>query len=246
MSIQIGDFRFTPSVLPTIAGGSLLVLFLSLGNWQLDRADEKRTILQTYQQRIQQTAGELSLPIIEPEQWRYRKVRLSGRFDNERQLLLDNQVSRGQVGLNVLTPFKLRYQEQIVLIDRGWLPLGNDRSQLPDIKVTAEVVTLEGTIYTPYKKGLRLGELDERNAHSWPRLIQYLDFDEISQRLGYPIAPLTIRLDPASSLGYHREWPPIPITPDTHTAYAIQWFTLAGVLIIIYLTLSLKRNNASV
>ncbi|MEN8133149.1 MAG: SURF1 family protein [Pseudomonadota bacterium] len=245
MSIQIGDFHFTPSVLPTVAAGCLLVLFLSLGNWQLNRADEKRTILQTYQQRIQQTASELPLPIIEPEHWRYRKVKLSGRFDNEKQFLLDNQVSRGQVGLNVLTPLKLRYQEQLVLIDRGWLPLGNHRSQLPDINVTAEVVTLEGTIYTPYKKGLRLGELDEGNTHGWPRLIQYLDFDEISQRLGYPIAPLTIRLDPASPLGYHREWPPVPITPDTHTAYAIQWFTLAGVLIIIYLALSLNRKNAS-
>ncbi len=243
MSIQIGVFQFSPSVLPTVALALLLVLFLSLGTWQLNRADEKRTILHDYEHSARQSTGELTLPIADPEKWRYRKVRVSGRFDNDRQLLLDNQVNRGQVGVNVLTPLKLPYKEQAVLVDRGWLPLGSDRSRLPDIDVITEPIALTGTVYVPYKQAFHLGGIDDDDRFGWPRLIQYLDFNEISERLGYRVAPLTIRLDPSSPHGYRRNWQPVPIKPDTHTAYAMQWFTLAGVSIIIYFALSLKRTE---
>lgn len=244
MSIQIGVFQFSPSTLPTLAVTLLLVVFLSLGTWQLNRADEKRAILDDFKHSARQSTAELSLPVEEPERWRYRKVRISGRFDNDRQFLLDNQVNRGQVGVNVLTPLKLSYKEQAVLVDRGWLPLGGDRSSKPDIDVTSESVNLTGTVYVPYKQAFHLGGLDDDNRFGWPRLIQYLDFDELSERLGYPLAPLTIRLDPSSSHGYRRNSQPVPpITPDTHTAYAMQWFTLAGVSIIIYIALGLKKTE---
>lgn len=240
MTIKIGDFDFNPSLIPSLVAGCLLLLFLSLGTWQLSRADEKRAILQDYEQRTQLSSTELSLPLPEPEQWRYRKVKLIGRFVEDRQFLLDNKVYRGQVGVNVLTPFKLSYKEQVVLVDRGWIPMA-DRSQLPDVDVETKTVNLEGMVYVPYKQGLTLGEMEDGVQFTWPRLIQYLDFDQISKSLDYPVAPLTIRLDPASPYGYRREWQPIPLKPDTHIAYAMQWFTLAGVLVIIYLALSLKK-----
>ena len=144
----------------------------------------------------------------------------------------------------MLTPLKLLYKEQAVLIDRGWIPMNADRRQLPDVGVATNVVSLEGVVYVPYGKGVRLGGLDD-SSNQWPRLIQYLDFEAMSNRLGYPLAPLTIRLDPKSHHGYRRTWQPVPISPQTHIAYALQWFTLAAVLIVIYLALSLKRTNTS-
>lgn len=242
MSIKIGNFDFYPSLIPSVVAGCLFLLFLSLGNWQLNRADEKRAIIQDYEQRSQLSSSELALPLSKPEQWRYRKVKVSGRFVEDRQFLLDNQVFRGQVGVNVITPLKLSYKEQVVLVDRGWVPM-TDRSQLPEVDIETNTVNLEGTVYVPYKEGFKLGDMEEGIHFIWPRLIQYLDFDQISNSLGYPVAPLTIRLDPASPYGFHREWQPIPLRPDTHTAYAMQWFTLAGVLIIIYLALSLKKTH---
>ena len=244
MRLQIGEFSFKPSPLLSLLAGGLLVLLLSLGNWQLDRADEKRTIMQDYEQRIKQPTSELSFPISDAEQWRSRKVRIMGRFENEKQFLLDNQVSRGQVGLQVLTPLKLLHRDEAVLVDRGWVPLGPDRKQLPDISVDTDVVSLRGTVYVPYKQGFRLGSMDEGHF-GWPRLIQYLDFGAMSDRVGYPLAPLTIRLDPNLPHGYRREWQPVSMSPETHLAYAMQWFTLAAVLIVIYLALSLKRLSAT-
>ncbi len=240
MQLQIGEFSFQPSLVLSLVAGCLLALLLSLGNWQLKRADEKRTIMQDYEQRVEQPESELPFPLSDVEQWRYRKVRITGRFENAKQFLLDNQVSRGQVGLQVLTPLKLLYRDQAVLVDRGWVPLGPDRTQLPDLSVTTGVISLVGTVYAPFKQGYRLGGMDEGHS-GWPKLIQYLDFPTMSDRLGYSLAPLTIRLDPNLPNGYRREWQPVSMSPETHLAYALQWFTLAAVLIVIYLALSLKR-----
>ena len=240
MQLRIGEFSFQPSPLLSLGAACLLVLLLSLGNWQLKRADEKRTIMQDYEQRVKQPPSELLFPLEDVEQWRSRKVRVTGRFDNEKQFLLDNQVSRGQVGLQVLTPLKLSNRDLVVLVDRGWLPLGPDREQLPDVKVNTGIVSLIGTVYVPYKEGYRLGGMDEGQS-GWPRLIQFLDFNTISNRLGLHVAPLTIRLDPNLPHGYRREWQTVSMSPETHLAYALQWFTLAAVLIVIYLALSLKK-----
>lgn len=242
--MHIGIYRFQPTLILTLIAAALFVLFIGLGNWQLNRANEKRLILRDYDHRIQESPSELPLPLSDATEWRYRRIRINGRFDGEKQFLLDNQVNRGQVGFNVLTPLKLLRKEQAVLIDRGWIPANADRRQLPDVSVATDVVSLEGVVYVPYGRGVRLGGLDE-SSDQWPRLIEYLDFEAMSNRLGYPLAPLTIRLDPKSPHGYRRTWKPVPITPQTHTAYALQWFTFAAVLIVIYLALSLKRREAS-
>jgi surfeit locus 1 family protein len=242
--MHIGVYRFQPTLILTLIAAALFILFVWLGNWQLNRANEKRLILRNYDHRIQEPPSELPLPLSDATAWRYRRVRITGRFDEEKQFLLDNQVNRGQAGFNVLTPLKLLHKEQAVLIDRGWIPLNADRRQLPDVSVATDVVSLEGVVYVPYGRGVRLGGLDEA-SNQWPRLIEYLDFEAMSNRLGYPLAPLTIRLDPKSPHGYRRTWKAVPITPQTHTAYALQWFTFAAVMMVIYLALSLKRRESS-
>lgn len=238
--MQIGDYRLRFSPTLTVGALALLALFLALGSWQLERAQEKRALIQGLRQQSAQPVRELPATLGDPRQWRYRKVRVAGRLDDGHQFLLDNQVSRGQVGLQVLTPLRMERGQQAVLIDRGWLPLGPDRRQTPDIRVTDQRVELTGTVYVPYKNPYHLGDLDAGQT-DWPRVIQYLDFPAISQRLGYPLLPLTIRLDPAAPHGFRREWPDIPFTPQRHLGYAIQWFALAAVLVVIYLALNIRR-----
>jgi surfeit locus 1 family protein len=238
--MQIGDFRLRFSPLLTLGALALLALFLLLGNWQLERAQEKRALLQHLQEQSRQPVRDLPSTLEDPQQWRYRRVRVSGYFDDAHQFLLDNQVSRGQVGLQVITPLRMEHAQQAVLIDRGWVPLGRDRRHVPDIQATGQRVELTGTVYVPYKNPYHLGGLDEGQS-DWPRMIQYLDFQAIPQRLGYPVLPLTIRLDPGTPHGYRREWPDIPFTPERHLGYAIQWFALAAVLVVIYLALNIRR-----
>ena len=240
--MQIGIYRFTPNPFLSLITLGLLILFLALGVWQLERADEKRVILENYTYRSKQPPQPLILPLDDPGAWRYRKVHVKGLFDHNQQFLLDNQVSRGEAGYQVLTPFKLKGSSARVLVDRGWVAVGRDRLHLPQISVDTNEINLIGTLYVPYDKGFRIGTIDEGQT-SWPRLVQYIDFKMMGDRLGYSLYPVILRLDPASSGGYRREWPTVPFTPERHLGYAVQWFALAAALFVIYLALNIKRTN---
>ncbi len=242
--IDLDSYRFKPNLVLSLIAVCLLGLFLSLGSWQLGRADEKRGMLQNLEMRALEGITDLPATLQDIEQWRHRKVRVRGRFDHKHQFLLDNQIRHGRVGLQVLTPLKITNRDQAVLVERGWVPMGPDRTKLPDVAVESKLIRVNGTVYVPYKGGIRLGAMDEQQVH-WPRLVQYIDFEEMSDRLGYPLLPMTIRLDPNGPHGYLREWQFVPSsTPDRHVAYAIQWFSLAAVVLVIYLALSFKRITA--
>jgi surfeit locus 1 family protein len=79
----------------------------------------------------------------------------------------------------------------------------------------------------------------------WPRVIQYLDFEVMGERLGRPVAPLTVRLDPDRALRIRaRQWAPVvPMGAERHLGYALQWFGLALALVVIVLVLLLRSRG---
>ena len=219
----------------------LVSLFAGLGRWQLTRYWEKTEILETYNHHAKEPASALPSQLEDPAQWRYRKVYTTATPIAERQFLLDNQTHNGRVGFNVLTTFRLA-NGHLVLVDRGWVPLGSSRRDLPDISIPKTPMRIEGTIYTPYEKPFSLGGMDDGEI-GWPRIIQFLDFKVLTSRLGEPLHPFTIRLDPTMEYGYLRDWKIIAISPNKHLAYVFQWFALALATIAIFLLLVIRRKN---
>lgn len=233
--------RLAVPLWPTLAAIPLLAMLVALGLWQLDRAAEKRGLLTEFAERNAGIPEPLVLPTEVPLDWQYRKVRVSGRLDGTRQFLLDNQVSEGRAGYHVLTPLRMVNETRAVLINRGWVAQGVDRSQRPNVSVTAGLVTLDGYIYVP-EKGYTLGGLDDGET-GWPRVIQYLDFGEMEDRFGGNLAGMTVRLDEASDHGYLRDWQIVTFSPERHLGYAVQWFALALTLVVIYFVVNLRRNQ---
>lgn len=95
---------FRPGLLPTLVVLGLLPVLLWLGTWQLQRADEKRALLASYEARRGAepvSPGQLE-GLRDPA---YVRVRLHGRFDQRHTLLLDNRLRNGQAGVEVLQPF---------------------------------------------------------------------------------------------------------------------------------------------
>ena len=152
--MNLGPYRFSPPILAILATLFLFAIFAGLGRWQLDRMHQKEQITAQHQQR-QSEPQATALPPLDAdlESWRYRRVRLSGEWLGERQFLLDNQVLDRQVGFNVLTPLVLD-DGRTVLVDRGWVALGLRREDLPDVRLTTEIGTLEGTVYVPFGEPL--------------------------------------------------------------------------------------------
>lgn len=228
---------------PLIAYLCLLPLLLSLGVWQLNRADEKRALLEL--QGRQQGAETVVLSSTPPdfsETLLYQPIKALGRYDSDHQFLLDNQVNKGKAGYFVLTPFRLREGDTAVLVNRGWIPLGKNRADLPDIRVEANKITLAGRINRFPRIGLALAGA-AIPTKTWPSVAQIIDAKVLSRQLGYPLADFQVELDQADAHGYTRVWQePVVMTPERHTAYAVQWFLLALTLTVLFVKYGLKNN----
>ena len=229
-------------VIATIAG----VFFLSsLGVWQLQRAEEKKQIHLENESRKNSAPQTFSFPITDPASLRFQRIRVQGRFISNKQFVLDNRYLDHQVGFNILTPFKLDNSDKVVLVDRGWLPLKGPREKLPIIDVDENLRTLVGTVYVPYGKAFSLGEID--NSISWPRLIQYLDFKELSIRLEHELLPLSLRMEANQADTYKAQWVVYASSPKRNLGYAFQWFAMALALLVIFIVLhrprSITRSN---
>ncbi len=239
ISLRIGRRVFRPSLIPTLAVMTIFPILVSLGFWQLNRATIKHEQLSVFEARMKDTPVVLQWEGVAPEQLRFLRVRAVGHFDTARQFLLDNRIHEQVPGYYVLTPMRLGAHREAVLVNRGWVAQGASRERLPPIDAPEGEQRLSGHVYLPYGKAFSLGGMDEGES-TWPRLIQYLDFEAIEARLGYPVARFTLRMDASADNGYTRDWQPVVFRPEKHIAYAVQWFALAAALLTIFVAVNLR------
>lgn len=217
-----------------------LILFLALGTWQLDRGDVKSDIEKASEQNdVGYT--EVRLPLENLVDWRYEKIKLMGVYDSSKQFLLDNQVRNRVTGYNVLTPLYVNEQGAWVLVDRGWIPQSSSREQLPNVDVNSgNDFSVSGNVYVPYGKAYSLGGIADGEDHGWPRRIQFVDYQLLSDRLGVTLQPFTLRLDANEKFGYQRDWTENNITSQKHYGYAFQWYAMAFALVVLWWLYSIK------
>jgi surfeit locus 1 family protein len=227
--------RFTPRPLPTVLAVGAVALFVVLGNWQLGRAEEKR-----------QLAGHFSAdgPALDWKQLpadapRYQRVSLVGRYDPAHQFLLDNMSQESVAGVDVLTPFILD-DGTAVIVNRGWLPFGATRQDLPDVAVDGEQRTIVGRVDELPRPGIWL---KAPPATGWPRLVQYPKMDELAAALGRGLAPRQVLLDPGVPDGYLRAWTVPGTSVDRHLGYAVQWFAFAAAAGVLWFVLSFRKRG---
>ena len=217
-----------------------LVLFLSLGTWQLNRGNVKSDI-ESATSNNDQTYINQRLPLENITSWRYKRIELSGVYDNTKQFLLDNQVRDRVTGYNVLTPFHVVSQQHWVLVDRGWVPQGQRRNELPIVDIPQDKrLTISGTVYVPYDKAYSLGGIAEGEDAGWPRRIQFVDYQQLSDRLGMNLQPFTLRLAATEQHGYRRDWVENNISSQKHYGYAFQWYAMACAVVILWWLYSIK------
>ncbi len=220
-----------------------VAFFIWLGFWQLGRADEKQALLDQYA-KAQQTQVEITtqnaanLP-------RYQRAKVSGHFDPAHQILLDNMPSHtGQPGFRVLTPFET--SAGWLLVDRGWLPLGKTRSELPDIPVVNDPRTITGTIDELPRAGIQLAAPPVDPKTPWPRVLSFPEQSALEQQLGHALIPGLLLLDASQPDGYERIWEVhLGFMPERHIGYAVQWFAFAVAAIILFVITSFRTKKAT-
>ncbi len=238
--MRIGRLDFSPSRWPTLVTLVLFGFLLSLGFWQLDRAQQKREIIKKYQSDKDDTVIELNADLSSAAGLEYQRATSVGWYDSAHQLLLDNRTHEGRAGYQILTPFILRNSEVAVLVNRGWLPLGASRDRLPDVAVEEGQRTVTGRLKLPPEEVFMLG--DEEPRAGWPYRIQRIHIPALSEELQRTLLPVVLLLDAEEPDGYLRDWRPlVGFGPERNLGYAVQWFGLAAALLVIYFAVNTRR-----
>ena len=239
MSIRIGSRVFAPRLFTTLLAIALIALLISLGRWQLRRADEKRALFDSF------AAGTDATQTIElrtPPVRRYQHVGASGHYDPTRQILIDNMVNAERAGYFVITPFALAGGGW-VLVNRGWVPLGASRAERPAIPVSSDVRQVRGRADNMPSPGIQMGT-KALLAPPYPVVAAFPSRNEIARLLGessWTSATDLVLLDPAEPDGYVRDWSPPGFPPMRHIGYAVQWFALALTLFVLWVVTNLRR-----
>jgi surfeit locus 1 family protein len=239
--MRFSSWIFSPGLASTLVVLLLLPLFLTLGFWQLDRGQQKAKLQTAFAQQFSQPPVTLAEVNFTDSARSYQRVIVFGHFDGLHQILLDNQVRGGQPGYHVLTPLRLP-EGGAILVNRGWIGLGESRQVLPALVAPTEAVKVTGWLAQPAQPGLKLGDATGSDRR-WPRVVPYVDYERLAAILAYPLQPAVILLEPEAPGGYERDWQPRfgGFGPERHQGYAVTWFSLAAALVILYLTANLRR-----
>lgn len=247
--LKIKHWSFSPSLWPSVAVVLLLPLLVSLGFWQLDRAEEKRIRYETFMQR--QTAAPINLNmnrevLKKPGDILWQRVFATGVFADDKIILLDNQIINAQAGYFVFTPFLMRGElKKYTLVNRGWVAAGNNRSEVPEFDKTGSEATIKAVIKKPPFTGIRLNDLPPEKMSNRIYRAQDLDIDRLSGLLGLELSEVVLRLEPESDYGFTRTWSVPGSGEAKHLGYAFQWFAMAVALLAIYLVVNTKKERQS-
>jgi surfeit locus 1 family protein len=238
--------RFSPAWWAVLLTMIFVAVFVGLGLWQLDRAAQKRELAGSFERgtlrTVPLTAGNVStLP-------RYQQVELRGRYDAERQILLDNMASSGRQtgrpGYHVWTLLRLE-RGGVVLVNRGWVPLTESRDRLPDIPVDDGPRVLVGRIDELPQPGVRLAPTVPKGR--WPEVLYYPTAEELSKLYEQVVPARVVLLDARAADGYERTWRTHPegFGAEQHIGYAAQWFAFAVGTLIVFLVVNLKKRPST-
>jgi surfeit locus 1 family protein len=233
----VGGRGFRPGLAQTLGFLALLPALLGLAAWQVQRADAKAALIAAWGHASESEPvpiGDLS------ESPRPQRALAAGRYGPER-FLLDNRISNGRAGYEPLVPLILA-DGRGVLVSRGWLPLGRDRRDLPDVEVPAGPVRVVGLAIPPSPPVFALGDR-EAFTEGWPQVVQTAEPARLATRLKYPLLPVLLYPD-GSEAARARIAGLTAFPPARHLAYALQWLALALVLVLLYLAHGFRRATA--
>jgi surfeit locus 1 family protein len=239
--LKINSIIFKPSLLPSIVTAVLLYTMISLGLWQLDRAEYKANLQSIIETRSQQSPTSIDNVDIGADQsdWLYQPVSATGQYDNQHSVLLDNQVHNMQAGYHVYTPFKLT-GNSAVLVNRGWVRQTASRQLLPAIPVIGQTIQLDGYLNSEPYTGIRLGE-SHQSYSAFPDVVQSIDLKSLQSKLNYQLLPVILVISQPQQSAFTLQPIKINMNSEKHQAYAFQWFALCIALLVIYLTVNSKR-----
>lgn len=220
------------------------VFLLGLGSWQLQRLFWKEELIARFATNIAR----------QPVPWRvfapqraadtenlqeFRRTELRGEYLHEHEMYLTSRSRAGEPGLAVLTPMRLSSGE-IVLINRGWIESDfRDPSTREDGMFAGEVTIVGLYRLARPASGIRAAVLPENDPvkNTW----YTLDLPAMAEHTALSMEQEYYFLDAREGepMPYGRQWNFRLI--NNHLQYAITWYALGAVLLVMYGIFGWKR-----
>lgn len=229
-AIALGPSRgkgFVGALLITVG---LIGVLATLGVWQLHRLAWKRELL------AEIARAETLPPVVLMDQPpSFRKVFVSGRLRFDLAALYGADVRdtpRGPVlGGQLLVPLA-RAPAPVLMVDLGWVP---------DAMAHPQEAPSNATVFGYIRAADRPGWFSASDDRTGRRFYT-LDPQAIGNALGLTnVAPFTLIALGGPPIAGAAAAEHLPQPPNDHLSYAITWFGLAGVLLVIFLTWSWKN-----
>jgi surfeit locus 1 family protein len=223
---------------------------IGLGLWQLQRLSWKETLIAEVEARV--VAPPVDAPSsadwakLEPSDYEYRHVRLSGIYDFSHQALVFRALDHprgefGGPGYLVLTPLRLA-DGAAVIVNRGFIPQEQrDRFAAPTQTVSGKVEVT--------------GLMRSSEPRNWftpgddPAHDQWFTRDPIAIAAALKLeraAPFTIDVDATGAPGdLPQGGETILAFPNNHLGYAFTWFGMALALVGVFAAYAATRLRAS-
>ena len=234
--------KFKPTWVGTLVTICCIPLFIKLGLWQYSKAEQKMILQAQYDAERAHQADEIPTDLSNLEGLRYKQIKVSGQYLKQYQILLDNQVEGETAGYHVITPLKIDGKDELVLVDRGWIPASDNHADLPKVDVPEGAQNVVGQIWVPSKRFYTLSPQQALQGQ-WQILWQNMDMAAYAKAVPVKVLPVVIRMSPDNQGGFVRNW----IRPDdriaTHLGYAYQWFGFAFAAFAIYLIVGFRRGK---
>lgn len=225
------DWRFASRpfwIFSHVFAGSVVLLFVGLGLWQLDRLGERQEQNELIQARVDQPIQLTVAPDagLDGSELDYRSATVSGVILDEDFVRIGNRSQGGVAGEHVVAIIELEDGSPLA-VNRGFVPANADL----DLEPMAPG-PIAGWLRATVERG-SIGATDTGESDILPRF----DTERIGFRLGRDLPPVWLQTAPVDSTGQATFPDPVPLPPlddGPHLSYAVQWFIFATLGALFY------------
>jgi surfeit locus 1 family protein len=226
--------RWIP-VLATLLG---VVLTASAGTWQWAKGQRKQELQARYDRGAADAPIQVGATPLAAGALALHRVQARGEYVPQAMVLLDNRIHAGVAGYHVIMPLRIEGSRMHVLVNRGWVAAGADRSRLPQVATPVGTVTVSGRAVVP-GRFLELGKTDD-SGPVW----QNLTIERFRAGRKLDAQPVVIEQTDAADDGLVRDWPRPDFGIAKHFGYAAQWYLFCGLIIFLFVFFHVRKTRS--
>ncbi len=221
-------------LVPGLTTLAMLAILIGLGTWQVERLAWKTALLAEID--AAEAAPGVPLP---PSPQPFEKVHVDGQLLGNLRAAYGAEVRDRRegpiLGTELIVPMHAE-DAQILLVDLGWIPA----DQRPSVRIPTETASIDGYV-RPAEHAGWFSAADNPATH------EYYTLDPQAIAAGYGLHDIAlftlIAMGPAPPVGYPDPAKHLPRPPNNHLQYAITWYGLAVVLVVIFIAFVRKREE---